>query len=44
KQFRKRVFNRDTFKKEWAQVYAPLERVQKKWFEVLDDNILEEEW
>ncbi|CAG8843533.1 33361_t:CDS:2, partial [Gigaspora margarita] len=35
KQFRRR--------EEWAQVYAPLERVQEKCFEALDKDISEEE-
>src|SRR5260363_5517 len=43
-QFRRRCFDSDTLGEEWAQVYAPLERVQEKWFEALDKNISEEEW
>src|SRR5260363_107885 len=43
-QFRRRCFNSDALGEEWAQVYAPLERVQEKWFEALDKDISEEEW
>ncbi|CAG8676520.1 41865_t:CDS:2, partial [Gigaspora margarita] len=44
KQFRRRCFDSDALGEKWAQVYAPLERVQKKWFEALDKNISEKEW
>ncbi|CAG8840108.1 5084_t:CDS:2, partial [Gigaspora margarita] len=29
--------------RKWAQVYAPLERVQEKWFKALNKNISEKE-
>ncbi|CAG8665228.1 5628_t:CDS:2 [Gigaspora margarita] len=39
----KKGFNREALEEKWAQVYAPLERVQEKWFEALDKNISKEE-
>ncbi|CAG8726975.1 403_t:CDS:2, partial [Gigaspora margarita] len=44
KQFRRRCFDSDALREKWVQVYAPLERVQEKWFKALDKDISEKEW
>ncbi|CAG8689589.1 9661_t:CDS:2 [Gigaspora margarita] len=36
-------FDSNALREKWAQVYAPLEKVQEEWFKVLDKDFLEEE-